>query len=74
MGETLGSRFKSAWNAFRKQDQYEDDYIYKDLGYSFYGKSYDTYFVKRIRTFNCNLQYIIELQWMLLHMILIMSE
>ena len=34
MGETLGSRFKSAWNAFRKQDQYEDNYIYKDLGYS----------------------------------------
>lgn len=34
MGETLGTRFKSAWNAFRKQDQYEDDYTYKDLGYS----------------------------------------
>ena len=34
MGETLGSRFKSAWNAFRKQDGYEDTYTYRDLGYS----------------------------------------
>lgn len=34
MGETLGARFKSAWNAFRKQDSHEDAYIYKDLGYS----------------------------------------
>ena len=34
MGETLGSRFKSAWNAFRKQDGYEDIYTYRDLGYS----------------------------------------
>ena len=35
MGETLGSRFKSAWNAFRKQDEYDDTYMYKDLGYSY---------------------------------------
>ena len=34
MGETLGSRFKSAWNAFRKQDEYEDAYTYQNLGYS----------------------------------------
>ena len=34
MGETLGTRFKSAWNAFRKQDDYEDIYTYQDLGYS----------------------------------------
>ena len=34
MGETLGSRFNSAWNAFRKQDGYEDTYTYRDLGYS----------------------------------------
>ena len=34
MGETLGTRFKSAWNAFRKQDGYEDTYTYRDLGYS----------------------------------------
>lgn len=34
MGETLGTRFKSAWNAFRKQNDYEDIYTYQDLGYS----------------------------------------
>ena len=34
MGETLGSRLKSAWNAFQKQDGYEDTYTYRDLGYS----------------------------------------
>lgn len=34
MGETLGSRIKSAWNAFQKQDESKDGYIYKDLGYS----------------------------------------
>ena len=33
MGETLASRFKSAWNAFRKQDTYEDIESYKNLGY-----------------------------------------
>ena len=33
MGKKLGSRFKSAWNAFRKQDGYEDTYTYRDLGY-----------------------------------------
>ena len=34
MGETLGSRLKSAWNAFRKEDEYENLYTYQDLGYS----------------------------------------
>ena len=33
MGETLASRFKSAWNAFRKQDTYEDIASYQNLGY-----------------------------------------
>lgn len=32
MGETLGSRLKSAWNAFSKTDD-EEIYSYKDLGF-----------------------------------------
>jgi len=32
MGDTLGSRLKNAWNAFRSEDK--QPYIYNDLGYS----------------------------------------
>ena len=32
MGETFGSRLKSAWNAFRSQDK--EAYTYQDLGYA----------------------------------------
>ena len=32
MGDTLGSRLKNAWNAFRSEDK--QTYIYNDLGYS----------------------------------------
>lgn len=32
MADTLGSRLKSAWNAFRLKD--DESYIYKDIGYS----------------------------------------
>ena len=34
MAETLGNRFKNAWNAFREKDSNEDIYTYRDLGYS----------------------------------------
>jgi len=32
MADTLGSRLKSAWNAFRLKD--DESYIYRDIGYS----------------------------------------
>lgn len=34
MAETLGNRFKNAWNAFREKDSNKDIYTYRDLGYS----------------------------------------
>ena len=34
MAETLGNRFKNAWNAFREKDSNKDIYTYQDLGYS----------------------------------------
>jgi ribosomal protein L21E len=32
MSGTIGSRFKSAWNAFTKQEEYKDLYTYRDIG------------------------------------------